>query len=194
MCPHFRQIEWEFGVITSKLLNVYRVSHVASSTTIFLSLCIINYNMTLISLSGVLLHVMPRRAKPQRHNSHRVCLWVSLHESFSEIDVCIYPQSIREWNMQCTCSIILKKNWWISVWFRVNFVVKLNGVICSPIESCCQQSMQSPAKNKSPTTGCLWTWHHSSICQIRWWHEWNLENKTAKTTQPKFSLPIDLVQ
>ena len=91
---------------------------------------------------------------PEAYGSHRVCLWVS--ESFCEIAVRISPQAlkIKAWNMQCKLNAVLSWNeiggFWIS-----SFIVELWHDL---LTSMAVAAIQSPTKNKFPTTGCLSTW------------------------------------
>ena len=66
------------------------------------------------------------------------------------------------------------------------------GLICSPQRLL--PAIQSPAKNKFPTTGCLSTWTFQTVQQIRQRLEWNPENETAKATQPNLApTPADYI-
>ena len=129
--------------------------------------------------------IMPQWAEPQRHTVVVVCVseFVILQDS------CWHFLRDR-WKLRtetCNASLIQHYLEMKLVDFGLVALLWSYGVICSPRWQL--PAIQSPVKNKFPTTGCLSTWQFNLYNKSKRRLEWNPENETAKATQTKFCLP-----
>ena len=104
------------------------------------------------SMVFIALLVIPWWAEPQRHTVVVVCLWVILRDSCSHF-LCDH------WKLRLkTCNASLTQYYLEMrlVDFGLVALLSIHGMICSP--RWLLPAIQSPAKNKSLTPGCLSTW------------------------------------
>ena len=125
---------------------------------------------------------MPWWAESYRHTVVIMCVceWVS--ESFREIAVRVSPRSlkIKNWNMQCKVMQYYVEIELVN--FGLEALMLSYGMIYSPWKLLL--AIQSPAKKKSLTTGCLLTWQFN-LYRKSDSDQSNPENENAKATQPK---------